>query len=266
MSQEKIKNIIEAALMVSTQPLSVTKIINLFEAEQTMEVERDDIRTALEALQNDYQDRGIELVEVASGFRVQARDDYADWVNHLFDERPPRYSRALLETLAIIAYRQPITRGEIEEIRGVSVSSTIIKTLQEREWIKVVGHRDVPGKPALLATTKSFLDYFNLKKLSELPSLEDIKDFDAINPDLFEELEGQVNAEEQAGTGDNDANGNNETVQDVENKSEPVEADTDEDKEMDTEAELDTDEIEAVDIESEEVENDEGATVVPFTN
>ncbi|MEE9575079.1 MAG: SMC-Scp complex subunit ScpB, partial [Gammaproteobacteria bacterium] len=114
------------------------------------------------------------------------------WINHLFDDRPPRYSRALLETLAIIAYRQPITRAEIEEIRGVSVSSNIIRTLQERNWIRVVGQRDIPGKPELLATSKEFLDYFNLKKLSELPSLAEIKDFEQINPDLFEELEKEV--------------------------------------------------------------------------
>ena len=121
--------------------------------------------------------------------------DYADWINHLFDDRPPRYSRALLETLAIIAYRQPITRAEIEEIRGVSVSSNIIRTLQERNWIRVVGQRDIPGKPELLATSKEFLDYFNLKKLSELPSLAEIKDFDQINPDLFEELEKEAQVE-----------------------------------------------------------------------
>ena len=132
---------------------------------------------------------------MASGFRFQVNSEYAEWVNHLFDERPPRYSKALLETLSIIAYRQPITRGEIEDIRGVSVSGTITKTLQEREWIKVVGHRDVPGRPELLATTKSFLDYFNLKKLSELPELEDIKDFDSINPDLFEALEKEMNTD-----------------------------------------------------------------------
>ncbi len=192
MSQEKIKNIIEAALMVSTKPLSIASILNLFESEQTLQPERNDIRAALEELQQDYSGRGIELAEIASGFRVQARDEFAPWVNHLFDERPPRYSRALLETLAIIAYRQPITRGEIEEIRGVSVSGTIIKTLFEREWIKGVGHRDVPGKPELLVSTKAFLDYFNLKKLSDLPALADIKDFDSINPDLFEALEGDA--------------------------------------------------------------------------
>ncbi len=192
-NQEKIQNIIEAALMVANQPLSINRLLSLFEEDAQLNPERNDVRSALEQLQLDYQERGIEIVEVASGFRVQARNDYAEWINRLFDERPPRYSRALLETLAIIAYRQPITRAEIEDIRGVSVSSSIVKTLQEREWVKVVGHRDVPGKPALLATTRNFLDYFNLKKLSDLPALSDIKDFDSINPDLFDAL----NEEEQ---------------------------------------------------------------------
>lgn len=192
MTKEKIKNIIEAALMVSTKPLSINMVLSLFESEQSLQPERNDIREALETLQEDYSGRGIELAEIASGFRVQARNEYASWVNHLFDERPPRYSRALLETLAIIAYRQPITRGEIEQIRGVSVSGTIIKTLFEREWIKGVGHRDVPGKPELLVSTKAFLDYFNLKKLSDLPALADIKDYDLINPDLFRALESET--------------------------------------------------------------------------
>ena len=200
MSQEKIQNIIEAALMVASHPLSVSQLMSLFEEDQSLNPERTEIRSALDQLQLDYQDRGIEIVEVASGFRVQARDDYAEWINRLFDERPPRYSRALLETLAIIAYRQPITRAEIEEIRGVSVSSGIIKTLQERDWIKTVGHRDVPGKPSLLATTKGFLDYFNLKKLSDLPALADIKDFDSINPDLFDALDGDKPAESKQQT------------------------------------------------------------------
>jgi len=192
-SQEQIKNIIEASLMVANQPLSLSRLQSLFEGDTVLQPERNDLRAAIEQLQLDYEGRGIEIVEVASGFRVQARNDYAEWINRLFEERPPRYSRALLETLAIIAYRQPITRAEIEDIRGVSVSSNIVKTLQEREWVKIVGHRDVPGKPALLATTRTFLDYFNLKKLSDLPALSDIKDFDAINPDLFEAL----NEEEQ---------------------------------------------------------------------
>lgn len=261
MSQEKVKNIIEAVLMVSTQPISVTKLLNIFEAEQSMQPERGEIKEALEAIQNDYQERGIELIEVASGFRFQARDEYASWVNHLFDERPPRYSRALLETLAIIAYRQPITRGEIEEIRGVSVSSTIVKTLQEREWVKVVGHRDVPGKPALLATTKTFLDYFNLKKLSELPSLEDIKDFDAINPDLFEELEGEVKANEEG-----KQEGSEETLSD--DNEEVVANDSDQSDSDDVE-ELKSVDDSSDDEAQEEVKEEtepQGATVVPFTN
>lgn len=195
MSQQKIKNIIEAALMVSTQTLSIQRLMNLFDEDKTLHPDRDSIKTAINDLQKDFEGHGVSLVEVASGFRFQVNSEYAEWVNHLFDERPPRYSRALLETLSIIAYRQPITRGEIEDIRGVSVSGTITKTLQEREWIKVVGHRDVPGRPELLATTKSFLDYFNLKKLSELPELEDIKDFDSINPDLFEALEKEMNTD-----------------------------------------------------------------------
>ncbi|MBI4006160.1 MAG: SMC-Scp complex subunit ScpB [Gammaproteobacteria bacterium] len=188
MNQEKIKFIIEAALMVSEKPLSVAHLATLFEKD-VEQVDHAVIRNVLEELQEDYKDRGIELREVASGYRIQVQSKYADWVNRLFDERPPRYSRALLETLAIIAYRQPLTRAEIEDIRGVSVNSSIIKTLMEREWIRVVGHRNVPGKPELLATTKEFLDYFNLKKLSDLPSLAEIKELNQINPDLFESLE-----------------------------------------------------------------------------
>lgn len=174
--------------MASDKPISIACLATLFEKD----MEQPDhavIRNALEELQWDYKDRGIELKEVASGYRIQVNSKYAEWVNRLFDERPPRYSRALLETLAIIAYRQPLTRAEIEDIRGVSVNSAIIKTLQEREWIRVVGHRDVPGKPELLATTKEFLDYFNLKKLSDLPTLAEIKELTQINPDLFDVLE-----------------------------------------------------------------------------
>ena len=194
MNQEQLKNIIEAALMVSEKPVSVSQLLAIFE-EETDRPERSDVKTAIEQIMQEYEGRGIELKEVSSGYRVQVNGDYADWINHLFDDRPPRYSRALLETLAIIAYRQPVTRAEIEEIRGVSVSSNIIRTLQERSWIRVVGQRDIPGKPELLATTKEFLDYFNLKKLSELPSLSEIKDFDQINPDLFEELEKEARNE-----------------------------------------------------------------------
>lgn len=254
MSQEKIKNIIEAALMVSPKPLSIAAIMSLFESEQTFAVERDDVRAAIEELQQDYLGRGVELAEIASGFRFQARDEYASWVNHLFDERPPRYSRALLETLAIIAYRQPITRGEIEEIRGVSVSGTIIKTLFEREWIKGVGHRDVPGKPELLVTTRAFLDYFNLKKLSDLPALADIKDFDSINPDLFDALEAEStnDTEKSADLTEQDSN---------EVAEEAVDA-----IETESEAEDVIESVEEQEPETAEEDNDaEGAKVIPFS-
>lgn len=265
MSQEKIKNIIEAALMVSPKPLSIAAILGLFESEQTFAVERDDIRAAIEALQQDYLERGVELAEIASGFRFQARDEYASWVNHLFDERPPRYSRALLETLAIIAYRQPITRGEIEEIRGVSVSGTIIKTLFEREWIKGVGHRDVPGKPELLVSTRAFLDYFNLKKLSDLPALADIKDFDSINPDLFDALEAESN--------NNPDNSEDLTAQDTnevaDESMDSIENESEQDAVIESVEVEDDDAIEASEEQEPETsveENDaEGAKVIPFS-
>ena len=201
MNQEKIKNILEAALMVSDRPLGMAQMISLFEKDME-EADRELIKVALDQLREDYSNRGIELREIASGYRIQVRSDYSEWINRLYDERPPRYSRALLETLAIIAYRQPVTRAEIEDIRGVGVSTTIIKTLQEREWIRVVGHKDVPGHPELLATTKEFLDYFNLKKLSDLPTLTEIKELTHINPDLFDALEHESAAGEQKTSSD----------------------------------------------------------------
>jgi segregation and condensation protein B len=176
MQIEQLKPIIEAALMAASQPLSVTQLGELFVEED--EVDREAIARALEALAEDCGGRGIELKEVASGFRYQVRQDVHPWVSRMWTEKPSRYSRALLETLALIAYRQPITRPEIEQIRGVVVSSNIIKTLEEREWIRVVGHRDVPGKPALFGTTRAFLDYFNLKSLDELPPLSEIRDLE----------------------------------------------------------------------------------------
>ena len=188
MKPAELKNIVEAALMVADDPLSVNNLLALFKADPRPP-DRDDIRQALNALQADYADRGVELKEVAGGFRFQARTEVAEWVNRLFDERPQRYSQALLETLAIIAYRQPITRAEIEGIRGVGVSAKIIRTLMEREWIKAVGHREAPGRPELLATTGQFLDYFNLKKLAELPPLADLSDLAQAEPDLFEQAD-----------------------------------------------------------------------------
>ncbi|HEX7813806.1 MAG TPA: SMC-Scp complex subunit ScpB [Dyella sp.] len=176
MQIEQLKSIIEAALLAATQPLTVANLGDLFIEED--EVGRDDIAKALEALGADCQGRGIQLLEVASGFRYQVRQDVHPWISRMWTEKPSRYSRALLETLALIAYRQPITRPEIEQIRGVVVSSNIIKTLEEREWIRVVGYRDVPGKPALFGTTRGFLDYFNLKSLDELPPLSEIRDME----------------------------------------------------------------------------------------
>ncbi|HTV84000.1 MAG TPA: SMC-Scp complex subunit ScpB [Dyella sp.] len=176
MQIEQLKTIIEAALLAASQPLSVVQLGDLFVEEDG--VDRAQIAMALQALAEDCAGRGVELKEVGSGFRYQVRQDVHPWVSRMWSEKPSRYSRALLETLALIAYRQPITRPEIEQIRGVVVSSNIIKTLEEREWIRVVGHRDVPGKPALFGTTRAFLDYFNLKSLDELPPLSEIRDME----------------------------------------------------------------------------------------
>ena len=178
----RLKQILEAALLAAGGPLGMDRLLELFTDEERPEPKR--IREVLDELAGDYQGRGIELKEVASGWRIQVRKDYAGWVARLYQEKPPRYSRALLETLAIIAYRQPVTRGEIEDIRGVGVSTQIVKTLLEREWVRVVGHRDVPGKPALYATTRRFLDYFGLKSLDELPTLQQLKDLDEIAGEL----------------------------------------------------------------------------------
>ena len=182
MDEHKLKNIIEAALLAAGRPLSLDDLQALFD--DADRPDRPALREALSALVADYEGRGISLQEVASGWRVQVRSDYSDWLSRLWQERPPRYSRALLETLALVAYRQPITRGEIEDIRGVSVSSNIVRTLQERGWIRVVGHRDVPGKPEMFGTTREFLDYFGLKRLDELPTLAEIRDLDSINVEL----------------------------------------------------------------------------------
>ncbi len=176
MQIEQLKPIIEAALLASSQPMTVHQLGDLFN--EPDDVGHEQIARALEALAGDCEGRGVELKEVASGFRYQVRQDVHAWISRMWTERPSRYSRALLETLALIAYRQPITRPEIEQIRGVVVSSNIIKTMEEREWIRVVGYRDVPGKPALFGTTRAFLDYFNLKSLDQLPPLSEIRDME----------------------------------------------------------------------------------------
>lgn len=188
-TMDKLKQILEAVLLVSSEPVSIERMLDIFSGdlvdEQGERPDRAAVKAALDSLQQEYADRGVQLVEVASGYRFQTRADIAPWVNRLWEERPQKYSRALLETLAIIAYRQPITRGEIEDIRGVAVGASIMKALTEREWVRVVGHRDVPGRPAVYATTRQFLDYFNLGSLSELPSLAELRDIDDINLDLF---------------------------------------------------------------------------------
>lgn len=182
MDQNLITRIVEAALLAANQPLSLAQLRALFTVDEP--VPEGAIERALETLREGCEGRGIELVEVASGFRFQVRQDVHPWVARLWTERQTRYTRATLETLALIAYRQPITRGEIEQVRGVAVSSNIIKALEEREWIRVVGHRDVPGKPALYGTTKAFLDYFGLKRLDELPPLSELKDIGELEPQL----------------------------------------------------------------------------------
>jgi len=197
MEQQQLKNIIEAVLMSAEKPLKVDDIEALFAGGNDMPA-RDEIRKTLKELGEDYENRGFELKEVSSGFRIQVRQDYSDWVGRLWEEKPARYTRALLETIALIAYRQPITRGGIEEVRGVSVSSNIIRTLMEREWIKVLGHKDVPGKPALYGTTKEFLDYFNLKSLQDLPSLAEIKDLDQIHQELDLNIDNTDSAQENS--------------------------------------------------------------------
>ncbi|MCG8382991.1 MAG: SMC-Scp complex subunit ScpB [Gammaproteobacteria bacterium] len=179
----EIKNRVEALLLAAGKPLSVDQLLNMCN-EQHRPCKRSDIAQALNQLNGDYASRSIELKEVASGFRIQIRQEMAPWVARLWEEKPPRYSRALLETLVLIAYRQPVTRAEIEEVRGVAVSSQIIKTLQEREWIRVIGHRDVPGRPAMFGTTRQFLDYFNLKRLDDLPTLAEVKDLESMHLEL----------------------------------------------------------------------------------
>ena len=184
----KVKMIVEGLLLAAGRPLSLDNIAQVFSKSERPD--KKELKSVMDAISADCNDRGFELKEVASGFRFQVKQEIGEWVAKLWEERPPRYTRALLETLALIAYRQPITRGDIEEIRGVAVSPNIIRTLLDREWVRVVGHRDVPGRPALFATTKQFLDYFNIKSLQELPPLSEIKDLAQTEPeiDLAEEL------------------------------------------------------------------------------
>ncbi len=191
---EQLQQIVEAALLAAGEPLSLAQLAALFVDEERPP--NGEISRALEQLRVDCADRGVELKKVASGYRLQVKQELNEWVSRLWKERPQRYSRALLETMALIAYRQPITRGEIESVRGVSVSSSIIRTLQERDWIRVVGHRDVPGKPALFGTTRTFLDSFNLQNLDDLPTLAEIRDMENLEPELdLDPPHGQINGD-----------------------------------------------------------------------
>lgn len=183
MNEERIKQVVEAALFAAGRPLTLDQLLGVF-GEPAEQPTRDQVRDALKALEAELAGRAVQLKQVASGWRVQVRQDYAEWVGRLWEERPTRYSRALLETLALIAYRQPITRGEIEDVRGVTVSTSIMKTLLDRQWVRIVGHRDVPGRPALYGTTREFLDYFGLQSLDELPTLAELRDLDSLNVEL----------------------------------------------------------------------------------
>ena len=197
MDENEIKYFLEAALLAAGRPLSIDQLKALFDGR--MAPEKTEIRKAIETLNDEYKERGIVVSEVASGFRMQVKASMADRLVKLWEERPPRYSRALFETLALVAYRQPITRGEIEEIRGVSVSSNITRQLLERDWVRVVGHRDVPGRPSMFGTTKGFLDYFGLKKLDDLPPLADLSDWESLRVQLnLPEVEGQDGSDEIA--------------------------------------------------------------------
>jgi segregation and condensation protein B len=196
MSEEHIlhlRAVVEAALLAAGKPLSVEQLRGLFTEEERPT--RQVMEHVIVLLEQACKGRGFELRKVASGYRLQVRQDYAPWVGRLFEEKPPRYSRALLETLALIAYRQPITRGEIEDIRGVTVSSNIVRTLLEREWVRVVGHRDVPGRPAMYATTRQFLDYFNLTGLDQLPPLSEIRDLEVIGREIEKNMQAEISFE-----------------------------------------------------------------------
>jgi segregation and condensation protein B len=222
MDQELVTRIVEAALLAANQPLTLAQLHALFSLDEP--APDGSVERALETLREACADRGVELVEVASGFRYQVKADVHAWVARLWTERKTKYTRATLETLALIAYRQPITRGEIEQVRGVAVSSNIIQALEEREWIRVVGHRDVPGKPALYGTTKGFLDYFGLKRLDELPPLSELKDIGELEPQLQFDGDGampiggiaEANADDADASHDIDASNDVDATSDIE--------------------------------------------------
>jgi segregation and condensation protein B len=263
---EDLRNIIEATLLAAGRPVTVTQLCELFDERERPAPEQ--MVEALQSLAEQYSDRGLEVIEVASGWRIQIRARYVDVVSRLWQERPARYSRALLETLALIAYRQPITRSEIEEIRGVSISSTIMRTLQERNWIRTVGHREVPGRPELLGTTREFLDYFGLKSLEDLPTLAELKDVETIGVQL--ELgagDPQVESADQAAdptaelteSTDSDALNANVTADTTDADAQALEAaHTAETEQSATEQDEEVDEPDALDNEDDDAEEGEG--------
>ena len=246
---DELKNIIEAAILVSEEPITIDRILGMFT--DATKPERSTIKELLLELEQEYENRGFELKRIEKAYRIQTREEYSPWLARLRAGRPPRYSRALLETLAIIAYRQPVTRGEIEEIRGVAVSTDIIRTLVDREWVRQVGVRDVPGKPALFATTRSFLEYFNLQGLSQLPSLQEIRDMDTIAAELNMKLplDDASNGGENSNS-ENDAEDENETSSTEANKLEDPQADL----------------LENTDDKTEKPSNEEQATVEQASN
>ena len=227
MNDHYVKNVIEAALLAAGRPLTMEELVSVFDERDGSNAE--EVRSAIAALTAEYETRGLELLEVASGYRIQIRAGVAQPVSRLWQERPAKYSRAMLETLALVAYRQPITRGEIEQIRGVAVNPNIIKTLLERSWIRVVGHRDVPGKPELLGTTREFLDYFSLKKLDDLPTLAQLKELEDLRvqlslpgagPQVAADADGDLDAAAADSTADTDTDTGTDAGSDADDEEE----------------------------------------------
>lgn len=207
-TDSELKNILEAALLVSREPLTVEKLLSMFSKDG--QPKKEEIKKTLESLAKDYEGRGIELKKIDKGYRFQSVEKYGSWIARLTQERPPRYSRALLETISIIAYRQPVTRGDIEDVRGITVSTEIMRTLQDREWIRQVGHRDIPGKPALFGTTRAFLEHFNLSSLDQLPPLSELRDIEEISREvgLVSDFAGKPEPASASASADASANSN----------------------------------------------------------
>jgi segregation and condensation protein B len=245
MNEQHLKNVVEAALLAAGRPLQPDELRDLFDEFERPEV--DEVKAALGALASEYEGRGLELREVSSGFRIQVREAVSAPVSRLWQERPQKYSRAFLETLALIAYRQPITRGEIEEIRGVAVNPNIVKTLMERGWVRVVGHREVPGRPEVLGTTREFLDYFGLKSLDDLPTLAQIRDIETLGV----QLEFNATAAPVPEAADAQSAAVAEDAPSVADGAEPADADADAERSNDDVGELEGDGVASARVEGE---------------